>query len=48
MHEVNPMLGHRGCRLAVTYPELYEMQVEAIISSVIRLKKKVLIVNQKL
>lgn len=40
MHEVNPMLGHRGCRLAVTYPELYEMQVEAIISSVIRLKKE--------
>jgi len=40
LHEVNPMLGHRGCRLAVTYPELYEMQVEAIISSVIRLKKE--------
>ncbi|MCH8646308.1 pyruvate, phosphate dikinase [Staphylococcus lugdunensis] len=40
LHEVNPMLGHRGCRLAVTYPELYEMQVESIISSVIRLKKE--------
>ena len=31
LNEVNPMLGHRGCRLAVTYPELYEMQVEAIL-----------------
>ena len=34
------MLGHRGCRLAVTYPELYEMQVEAIIESVIKLQKR--------
>jgi pyruvate, orthophosphate dikinase len=30
MHEANPMLGHRGCRLAVTYPEIYETQVRAI------------------
>ncbi|MDR1785637.1 MAG: pyruvate, phosphate dikinase [Spirochaetaceae bacterium] len=30
LHETNPMLGHRGCRLAVTYPEIYDMQVEAI------------------
>lgn len=30
LHESNPMLGHRGCRLAVTYPEIYDMQVEAI------------------
>ncbi len=30
LHEFNPMLGHRGCRLAVTYPEIYEMQVRAI------------------
>ncbi|MDR1231968.1 MAG: pyruvate, phosphate dikinase [Spirochaetaceae bacterium] len=30
LHESNPMLGHRGCRLAVTYPEIYVMQVEAI------------------
>jgi pyruvate,orthophosphate dikinase len=30
LHEQNPMLGHRGCRLAVTYPEIYDMQVEAI------------------
>ena len=39
LHEVNPMLGHRGCRLAITYPELYEMQVEAIMGSVLKLKK---------
>jgi pyruvate,orthophosphate dikinase len=30
LHEQNPMLGHRGCRLAITYPEIYDMQVEAI------------------
>ncbi|MBE6349965.1 MAG: pyruvate, phosphate dikinase [Spirochaetaceae bacterium] len=30
LHEQNPMLGHRGCRLAITYPEIYEMQVKAI------------------
>lgn len=40
LNEVNPMLGHRGCRLAVTYPELYEMQVEAIIESVLKLKEE--------
>lgn len=35
LHEINPMLGHRGCRLAVTYPEIYEMQVQAIIEAAI-------------
>ena len=30
LHESNPMLGHRGCRLGITYPEVYEMQVRAI------------------
>ena len=30
LHEVNPMLGHRGCRLGITYPEIYEMQARAI------------------
>jgi pyruvate,orthophosphate dikinase len=30
LHELNPMLGHRGCRLGVTYPEIYDMQVQAI------------------
>lgn len=33
LNEVNPMLGHRGCRLGITYPELYEMQVKAIINA---------------
>ena len=40
LHEVNPMLGHRGCRLAVTYPEIYNMQVEAIIESAIEINKE--------
>ncbi|HOX37016.1 MAG TPA: pyruvate, phosphate dikinase [Candidatus Brocadiia bacterium] len=35
LHEANPMLGHRGCRLAVTYPEILEMQVRAIIEAAI-------------
>ncbi len=35
LHEINPMLGHRGCRLAVTYPEIYEMQVQGIIEAAI-------------
>lgn len=38
LQEVNPMLGHRGCRLAITYPELYEMQVEAMMTSIQKLK----------
>jgi pyruvate,orthophosphate dikinase len=33
LHEFNPMLGHRGCRLGVTYPEIYEMQVQAIMEA---------------
>jgi pyruvate,orthophosphate dikinase len=33
LHEMNPMLGHRGCRLGLTYPEIYEVQVEAIIGA---------------
>ncbi|MCD5414838.1 MAG: pyruvate, phosphate dikinase [Clostridiales bacterium] len=37
--EVNPMLGHRGCRLAITYPEIYEMQVRAIIEAAVHVKK---------
>lgn len=37
LEEFNPMLGHRGCRLAVTYPEIYEMQVEAIIEAALDL-----------
>ena len=40
LHEFNPMLGHRGCRLGITFPEIYEMQVEAIFEAVIRAKKR--------
>ncbi|MBB6217909.1 pyruvate,orthophosphate dikinase [Anaerosolibacter carboniphilus] len=40
LKEFNPMLGHRGCRLAITYPEIYEMQVKAIIMAAIEVKKE--------
>lgn len=40
LNETNPMLGHRGCRLAITYPELYLMQAEAIMRSSAKLHKK--------
>jgi pyruvate,orthophosphate dikinase len=40
LHEFNPMLGHRGCRLGITYPEITEMQTEAIISAACELRKK--------
>jgi len=39
LHEFNPMLGHRGCRLAITYPEIYDMQTTAIIEAAIEGKK---------
>ncbi len=40
LHEFNPMLGHRGCRLAITYPEIYLMQVRAIVEAAIEADKK--------
>ncbi len=40
LHEANPMLGHRGCRLCITYPEILEMQVTAIISAAIKCRKE--------
>jgi pyruvate,orthophosphate dikinase len=40
LHEFNPMMGHRGCRLDVTYPEIGEMQTRAIIEAAINTKKK--------
>ena len=40
LYESNPMFGHRGCRLAITYPEILEMQVSAIIEAAIECKKK--------
>ena len=38
LHETNPMLGHRGCRLGVAYPEIYEMQVRAILEAALEVK----------
>ncbi len=40
LHELNPMMGHRGCRLAVSYPEIAEMQTRAIIEAAINVNKK--------
>ena len=40
LHEFNPMLGHRGCRLAITYPEIYQMQARAIIEAAILCEKQ--------
>ena len=40
LHEANPMLGHRGCRLGITYPEVYEMQMRAICQAAARLAKE--------
>ena len=40
LHEFNPMLGHRGCRLGITYPEIYEMQVEAIFEAAVNVRAK--------
>ena len=40
LHEFNPMLGHRGCRLAITYPEIYQMQTRAIMEAACNVKKQ--------
>src|SRR4029077_6633881 len=40
LHEANPMLGHRGCRLCITYPEILEMQGRAIIEAAIDCQKR--------
>jgi pyruvate,orthophosphate dikinase len=45
LHEFNPMLGHRGCRIAVSYPEIYEMQVRSIFEAVYTLRKEGIKVN---
>ena len=44
LHEANPMLGHRGCRLAVSYPEICEMQSKAIFEAAVNIQQKI---NQK-
>ncbi len=40
LHEANPMLGHRGCRLGITYPEIYEMQAQAIFEAAVEASKE--------
>src|SRR5437660_12713813 len=40
LHETNPMLGHRGCRLGITYPEIYEMQAAAIFEAAVAVMKE--------
>jgi pyruvate,orthophosphate dikinase len=40
LHEFNPMLGHRGCRLSITYPEILEMQTQAVMEAACNVKKK--------
>ncbi len=40
LHETNPMLGHRGCRLAITYPEILEMQTRAIIEAAVECRRR--------
>ena len=39
LHEQNPMLGHRGCRLGISFPEIYEMQCRAIFEALSQLQK---------
>lgn len=48
LKEENPMLGHRGCRLAISYPEIYQMQVESIVTAVVLRKNKGLNSNVKI
>lgn len=45
LHEMNPMLGHRGCRLSITYPEILEMQVRAIFEATVELTREGYIVK---
>ncbi len=40
LHELNPMLGHRGCRLGITFPDIYDMQTEALMEAACELKKE--------
>jgi len=40
LHEANPMLGHRGCRLGITYPEIYEMQARAILEAALNVEEQ--------
>jgi pyruvate,orthophosphate dikinase len=47
LHEFNPMLGHRGCRLGITFPEIYDMQTRAVINAAIKVSKKCPVCGKK-
>ena len=44
LDEINPMLGHRGCRLGITFPEIYQMQAKAILEAAIEVKKDIFVI----
>ena len=48
LHELNPMLGHRGCRLGITYPEIYNMQTRAIFEAACQLSKEGIVVKPEI
>ncbi|MEG1049335.1 MAG: putative PEP-binding protein, partial [Oscillospiraceae bacterium] len=48
LHETNPMLGHRGCRLAISYPEIAQMQTKAVIQAAINVKKEGIVVEPEI
>ena len=48
LHELNPMLGHRGCRLGITYPEIYNMQTRAIFEAACQLAKEGIVVKPEI
>ncbi len=48
LHEANPMLGHRGCRLGLTYPEIYEMQARAVLEAATEMRRERLPVNPEI
>ncbi len=48
LHEFNPMMGHRGCRLGITYPEITEMQARAIIEAALNMKDKGIVVKPEI
>ncbi len=48
LHEMNPMMGHRGCRLPITYPEILEMQTRAIIEAAVELTKQNVVVKPEI
>jgi pyruvate,orthophosphate dikinase len=47
LHEFNPMLGHRGCRLGITFPEIYDMQTRAVINAAIKVSQKCPVCGKK-